>query len=87
MPFPPMTLDLVAALAIADEDVTAVVDAYLSDPQRSLVQIGDGYQIDLAEALATHPFAQTLMDRTWAGEDLKRAAVRAAIMMASPEKT
>jgi len=43
-----MTLELLDTLRIVDDDVTAVVDAYLSDPAHGPVVIGEGYRIDPA---------------------------------------
>jgi len=83
----PMTLDLFATLDIVDDDVTAVVDAYMANPTSSSVSFGDGYRIDPAAAVAGHPFARTLIDQPWASAELRRAAVRAAILMAQPERT
>ena len=82
----PMTLDLLKTLRIVDDDVTAVVNAYLADPTCGVIAFGEGYRIDPALAVAEHPFASTLMRQPWAGDDLRRAAVRAAIMLAEPER-
>lgn len=82
----PMTLDLFATLDIIDDDVSAVVNAYLADPTSRSVSFGVGYRIDPAAAVASHPFARTLMGQPWADEALRRAAVRAAILLAEPER-
>ena len=82
-----MTLDLFATLDILDEDVAAAVDAYMADPTSGPVPIGEGYRIHPAAAVADHPFANTLIGQPWTSEELRRAAVRAAILMAQPERT
>jgi hypothetical protein len=82
----PMTLELLETLRIVDDDVTEVVNAYMADPERGPVVIGEGYRIDPAPAVAGHPFASTLMRQPWASDELRRAAVRAAILMAEPER-
>lgn len=82
-----MTLDLVATLDIVDDDVAAVVNAYMADPASGPVSFGEGYRIDPAAAVAAHPFACTLISQPWASMELRRAAVRAAIMLAQPERT
>ena len=87
MTLSPMTIDLLATLHIVDDDVAAVVDAYMVDPQRGAVRFGEGFEIDPAVALAAHPFASRLMGQPWACEELRRAAVRAAIMLARPQRT
>jgi len=81
-----MTLDLFATLDIVEDDVTAVVDAYIDDPASGPVSFGEIYRIDPAAAVAAHPFAQTLMGQSWASPELRRAAIRAAIMLAQPER-
>ncbi|GJE53379.1 hypothetical protein GOFOIKOB_6458 [Methylobacterium tardum] len=82
----PMTLDLFDTLDIVDDDVAAVVDAYMADPTSGPVSFGEGYRIDPAAAVASHPFANTLIGQPWASVELRRAAVRAAIMLAQPER-
>lgn len=82
----PMTLDLFATLDIIDDDVSAVVDAYLADPSSGSVMFGEGYRINPAAAVAAHPFARTLINQPWAEAGLRRAAVRAAILLAEPER-
>lgn len=82
----PMTIDLLATLQIVDDDVAAVVNAYMTNPQRGMVRFGEGFEIDPAVALAAHPFASQLIRQPWAGEELCRAAVRAAIMLARPQR-
>ena len=39
-----------------------------------------------AAAVAAHPFARNLMAQPWASAELRRAAVRAAVMLACPER-
>ena len=82
----PMTLDLLNNLEIMDDDVMAVVNVYLADPGCGPVAFGEGYRIDPAAAVAEHPFAGTLMRQPWANDELRQAAVRAAIMLAQPER-
>ena len=45
------TGDLYKAKAITEEDMRAAVDAYMADPTTSLFVMGDGYGLDLAEAV------------------------------------
>jgi hypothetical protein len=82
-----MTLDLFTTLDIIEDDVSAVVDAYLADPTSRSVEFGGGYRIDPAAAIASHPFARTLIAQPWTEAGLRRAAVRAAILLAEPERT
>ena len=82
----PMTLDLLTSLAITEDDVSAVVDAYMRGPTSGPVPIGAGYRVDPAAAVAEHPFAATLINQPWARPELQRLAVRAAIMLAQPDR-
>lgn len=82
----PMTLDLLDTLEIVDDDVTAVVNAYMTDPECGLVTFGEGFRIDPAAAVAAHPLASTLMRQPWADDAFRQTAVRAAIMLAQPER-
>ncbi|TXM97335.1 hypothetical protein FV242_31820 [Methylobacterium sp. WL64] len=81
-----MTLDLFATFDIVEADVAAVVNAYIADPTSGSVSFGKGYRIDPAAAIADHPFANTLIGQRWASPELRRAAVRAAIMLAQPQR-
>lgn len=82
----PMTIDLLRTLSIVDGDVAGVVNAFMADPSRGVILFGEGYEIDVAKAVADHPFAAALLAKPWAGDDLRRAAVRAAILLTSPRK-
>ncbi|MCJ2049647.1 hypothetical protein [Methylobacterium sp. J-070] len=82
-----MILDLLPTLAIIDDDVAGVIDAYMADPGVGLIAFGEGYYLDPAAAVAAHPFARTLIEESWASDELRRAAVRAAVMLARPERT
>ena len=82
----PMTLDLLATLQVVDDDVLAVVEAYMTDPKAGTVAFGEGFRIDPAAAVEGHPFARTLIGQSWANDGLRRAAVRAAILLAQPER-
>ena len=82
----PMTLDLFVTLDIVDDDVSAVVEAYLADPTSRTMKFGEGYRINPAAAVASHPFARTLISQPWADVGLRRAAVRAAILLAELER-
>ncbi|MCJ2055010.1 hypothetical protein MKL09_00335 [Methylobacterium sp. J-048] len=81
-----MTLDLCATLDIVEDDVAALVNAYMADPSSGHISFAEGYRIDPAAAVADHPFANTLIGQPWASPELLRAAVRAAIMLAQQER-
>jgi hypothetical protein len=82
----PTTGELYKAKAILEADVVAAVDAFMADPTTTLFVFGDGYRLDLAAAVRSHPWAATTISTAEATEHLKRAAVRTAILLARPEK-
>lgn len=82
----PTTGDLYKGKAILDADVVAAVDAFIADPTATAFLLGDGYRIDLAEAVSSHEWAKVTVANKEATEHLKRVAVRTAILLARPEK-
>ena len=81
-----LTIDLCEAGDIVDDDVCGVIEAFIVRPKRRIFQFGNGYRIDVAAAVAAHPFARSIMQQRWASVDLRRAALRAAILLARPTK-
>lgn len=82
----PTTGELYKAMTLTEADIGAAVDAYMTDPTTTDFLFGDGYRIDLAEAVRTHEWASVTVGTKDATEHLKRAAVRTAILLARPEK-
>jgi hypothetical protein len=82
----PTTGDLFKAKAILEADVVAAVDAFMTDPTITAFLFGDGYQINLADAVSSHEWAKVTAANKDATDHLKRVAVRAAILLARPEK-
>jgi hypothetical protein len=80
------TGELYKAKAILEADVVAAVDAFMADPTTTAFLFGDGYQIDLSEAVRSHEWASVTVGTKDATEHLKRTAVRTAILLARPEK-
>ncbi|GEP04011.1 hypothetical protein [Methylobacterium oxalidis] len=78
--------DLFKAKAVTDDDVRAAVETYMADPATTLFVMGEGYGLDLAEAVQAHEWAKVMTANPNATEHLKRAAVRTAILLARPEK-
>lgn len=80
------TGELVKALRITPDEVSAAVDALIAKPDTGSYPVGDGYLLDLAAAVAAHqPSAAALADpdRT---EKFKRTMARTAILLARPVK-
>jgi len=82
----PTTGELFKAKSILEADVVAVVDAFMADPTTTAFLFGDGYQIDLAEAVSSHEWAKVTVANKDTTEHLRRAAVRTAILLARPKK-
>ena len=80
------TGELYKAKTLTEDEIGAAVDAYMADPTTTAFLFGDGYRIDLAEAVRSHEWAAVTVGTKDATEHLKRAAVRTAILLARPEK-
>lgn len=82
----PTTGELYKAKAILEADVVAAVDAFMADPTTTLFVFGDGYRINLAQAVRSHEWADATVRNAEVTAHLKRVAVRTAILLARPEK-
>jgi hypothetical protein len=82
----PTVADLFKAKALTDNDILAAVDAYMADPTTTLFVMGNGYGLNLAEAVRSHEWASVTVAHSTATDHLKRTAVRTAILLARPEK-
>ncbi len=51
------TGELYKAKTLTEGDIGAAVDAYMADPTTTAFLFGDGYRIDLAEAVRSHEWA------------------------------
>ena len=72
---------------ISESEVAQAVDAYLSEPMTTLFVTYGGHQLNLAEAVGAHPFAQQAACAPWTSQKLKRQLVRTAILLARPVRT
>jgi hypothetical protein len=82
----PTTGELYKAKTILEADVQAAVDAFMADPTTTAFLFGDGYQINIAEAVSNHEWAKVTVANKDTTDHLRRAAVRTAILLARPEK-
>ena len=71
---------------ISNADISAAVEAYLSDPETTAYPLRDQFALDLSAAVAAHPFTVKMLKHGKAGISARRAAVRTALMLAKPEK-
>jgi hypothetical protein len=71
---------------ISTADVAGAVNAYPPDPGTKAYPLGEQFVLDLAAAVAAHPFAVRMLSHGGAGIAAHRAAVRTAIMQARPKR-
>ncbi|MBB5765906.1 hypothetical protein ABEV34_11735 [Methylorubrum rhodesianum] len=82
----PTVGELFKAKAVTVQQVDAAVEAYLTDLEASAFPIADGYVVDLDSAVAEHFGVSLLVSDEEANTDLKRGAVRTAILLARAQK-
>ncbi|KAB1072876.1 hypothetical protein [Methylobacterium soli] len=83
---PPTTGELFKAKAITAEDLHAAVDAYMADPTTTLFMMGEGYGLDLAEAVRGHEPTRKVLASPDESATFKRTMVQTAIILARPVK-
>ncbi|MCG5249623.1 hypothetical protein [Methylorubrum extorquens] len=86
MPELPTVGELFKARAVTDEQVSAAVDTYLSDPVAGIFPIAVGYVVDLDAAVVDHPWASLVVANEDSSPNLKRSIVRMAILLARVQK-
>jgi hypothetical protein len=82
----PTVADLFKAKALTDNDILAAVDAYMADPHTTVFMMGQGYGLNLAEAVRSREWTRTTVASAKTNEHVKRHFVRTAILLARPEK-
>jgi hypothetical protein len=82
----PTTGELLETGIVTEDDLWRAAEAYLIDPETTLVLIGADYRLNLQAAIDASVLAKDLLSRPDADDHLKRAAVRTAILLARPEK-
>jgi hypothetical protein len=82
----PTTGELLETEIVTEDDLWRAAEAYLIDPETTLVLIGADYRLNLQAAIDASVLAKDLLSRPDADDHLKRAAVRTAILLARPEK-
>ena len=78
--------ELFKANAVANEQVNALVEAYLTNPAAGVLSISNGCRVDIAEAMEAHTFARATLSGEIPTPSRKRKAVRAAILLARAQK-
>ncbi|MER2266505.1 hypothetical protein [Methylobacterium oxalidis] len=58
----------------------------MADAGTGVFPIGDGYSLDLGNAIDAHPFAHAVVRDPAAVAAVKRTAVRTAILLVRPQK-
>ena len=80
------TIDLIAAGQITDDDVAAAIHAFVRDPREGLFDLGNDYRLNVAETIDEGPLVCEILRRVDASDDMKRAAVRVAVLLGTPVK-
>ncbi|KAB1071113.1 hypothetical protein [Methylobacterium soli] len=80
------TADLLKHGLIADTEVDAAVETFMSDPKATLFVLGNVYRLNPHAAVKAYAFARNNLRNPEASPGLKRAAVRKAILLARPER-
>lgn len=82
----PTTSELSEAKLVSKDDVTAAVDAFMTNPSTTTFPLGKDYALDLRDAVAASPFALGVVMNPHARPASKRNAIRTAILLARPVK-
>ena len=75
-----------AANVIAEDEIDASVEAFLTGAVAEPYRFRSGHRLNLIKAVRSHPGAQEFVGRANVGLLLKRPFVRAAILQARPLK-
>jgi hypothetical protein len=86
MPRSPTISDLVEEGTISDAEVRVAVMAFMAGMPGDEFVIARGYVLDLTAAVRGHLGAMQAIADPEVNEDLRRVAVRTAILRARPEK-
>ncbi|GJD97328.1 hypothetical protein [Methylobacterium iners] len=78
--------ELFEAKVILGMDLVRAVDAYMADPATETFEIGGSYVLNLAGAVEASAYAQRVLVDPDANMMRRRGVVRAAILLARPEK-
>jgi len=80
------TSQLVEAQTITVENLQSALDAFEADPGIETVELGGSYSLNLRAAIEASSFAQLTFAKAGASSELKRFAVRTAILLARPQR-
>ena len=78
------TGELVKAKTILIGDVVAAVQAYIADPDIGEIALGEGYVLDVGEAVRSSFYAKPIVADPDATATKRRNAVQTAILLAVP---
>lgn len=73
-------------MTITPRHVNSAIEAYFADPTTSAYPIASGFILDLAAAVEERPWVNEVVSDAEADPDLKRGAVRIAILLARAQK-
>jgi hypothetical protein len=81
----PTINDLLKQGLISDADVDAAVDTFMADPALGTFIFGDVCRLNLGAAVKASRLALDTLRDPEASPDVKRAAVREALLLARPQ--
>lgn len=81
-----MVCELVASHAITSAEVDDIVARYLADPRPGAILLGSSYAVDIAQALAQPGWPKDVMARASADIEVRRSAVKAAVLLTRAER-
>jgi hypothetical protein len=80
----PSVGDLCRKSEVTDDEIQAVVAAYLADENAKPFAFKSGHTIDVAKAIEMHPQAKTLLADKATSPGLRRTMVLTAVIMGFP---
>lgn len=82
----PTVSTLLESMTVMNHHVDSAIEAYFADPRISSHPIAIGYTLDLAAAVKERLWVSEVVGDAEADLDLKRGAVRTAILLAQVQK-
>nr|WP_128564906.1 hypothetical protein [Methylobacterium crusticola] len=69
---------------LTEESLAAAVSAYLADPSQPAILAAGEHKLYIGAAVLAHPWAREVLARDDASSELRRGAVRTAVLLARP---
>jgi len=82
----PMIKDLLGTKIVTDDEISAAVDTFMREPAAMAFRFAQGFTLDVAAAVKLRLWAIETLTSLEATDEMRRAVVRTAILMARPKK-